>query len=40
MGFFSPLWRPRRFSWVVGACFGLLTLLGVALYRDYGVGWA
>ncbi|MCA8832890.1 hypothetical protein [Hymenobacter pini] len=39
MSFFPTLWRPRRFSWVVGAFFGLLTLLGVALYRDYGVGW-
>ncbi|SNC77166.1 4-amino-4-deoxy-L-arabinose transferase [Hymenobacter gelipurpurascens] len=25
--------------WLVGAFFGLLTLLGVGLYRDYGVGW-
>ncbi|SNC77164.1 hypothetical protein SAMN06265337_3744 [Hymenobacter gelipurpurascens] len=25
--------------WVVGAFFGLLALLGVALHRDYGVSW-
>lgn len=25
--------------WLVGAFFGLLVLLGVGLYRDYGVGW-
>lgn len=31
--------RPTWFRWLVGAFFGLLTLLGVALHRDYGVGW-
>ncbi|RSK46565.1 hypothetical protein [Hymenobacter perfusus] len=31
--------RPVWFRWLVGAFFGLLTLLGVALHRDYGVGW-
>ncbi|WP_188557739.1 hypothetical protein [Hymenobacter glacieicola] len=25
--------------WVVGSFFGVLVLLGVALHRDYGVGW-
>ncbi|AHJ99709.1 hypothetical protein [Hymenobacter swuensis] len=31
--------RPTWFRWLVGAFFGLLTLLGVVLHRDYGVGW-
>ncbi|GAB2794917.1 hypothetical protein HNQ93_002930 [Hymenobacter luteus] len=30
--------RPRA-RWVVGLFFGLLGMLGVALHRDYGVGW-
>jgi len=37
---YSP--APARsvwFRWLVGAFFGLLALLGVALHRDYGVGW-
>jgi 4-amino-4-deoxy-L-arabinose transferase-like glycosyltransferase len=25
--------------WLVGTFFGLLTLLGLGLYRDYGIGW-
>lgn len=33
----SSFVRSRR--WVVGVFFGLLTLLGVVLTRDYGMGW-
>ena len=34
---FSAFIRSRR--WVVGVFFGLLTLLGIVLHRDYGMGW-
>ncbi|MBU6120352.1 hypothetical protein [Hymenobacter siberiensis] len=34
---FPAFIRSRR--WVVGVFFGLLALLGVALHRDYGMGW-
>ncbi|MFD2785671.1 ArnT family glycosyltransferase [Hymenobacter rubripertinctus] len=37
--FSAPVARPAWFGWLVGAFFGLLALLGVALHRDYGVGW-
>ena len=35
----SPAARPAWFGWLVGAFFGLLAVLGMALHRDYGVGW-
>ena len=31
--------RPNWHRWLPGVFFGLLVLLGVALHRDYGVGW-
>lgn len=34
-----PVTPTLSHRWPVGAFFGLLALLGVALYQDYGVGW-